>query len=269
MKRTLPLQTFLLEIRYDGLLFGGWQIQEGRRVRTVQAELEKALRGIFHKKVRVAAAGRTDRGVHAHAQTVSFSVNSNIPDQGLLRALNSALPDDIRVSRVWRMREGFNARFNAISKIYRYVIRNSPEEDVFSRHYCWWVKEPLAVEKMRDAARPFIGIKDFGTFANEQESYHSCVREVMDITFTRKGDTLVIAIEATGFLRKMVRNIVGFLVEVGKGRRPACDAVKVLRQKDRSSVGRPAPACGLYLWKVKYPRKCYVPADSRGITDKD
>jgi len=258
MKQDTPVRHFLLIVAYDGLLFGGWQIQEGRRLRTVQGEIEKALRKVFHNKVRVAASGRTDRGVHACAQGAGFSVRSTIPVHAVSRALNAELPPDIRIQRADEVCEGFNARFSCVRKKYRYRILNSPVEDVFSRNYAWRVPDTLAVAAMRKAAALLVGKKDFSAFANENGLYEHCVREVLSCSVRAQKPYLVIDIESTGFLRKMVRNIVGFLVEVGKGRRSYTEVKKILKNKDRSAIGMPAPARGLYLWEVFYAKKFFL-----------
>lgn len=263
MKKDLPAQTFLLEIEYDGLLFGGWQVQSGRRIRTIQGDFEKALRRILHKRIRVAASGRTDRGVHACGQCVSFFVPTTIPALALRKALNSILPEDIRVKNVWRMRPGFNARYDCLTKIYRYRIRTGETDSVFSRNYSWWIRDTLSVPRMRQAAKLFIGEKDFSSFANEKDEYETCERRIMSLSVVKQHEIITIAIEGTGFLRKMVRNIVGFLADVGRGKRPLSSVRTILKNKDRSCIGMPAPARGLYLWKVRYPKKYFLKCQSK------
>lgn len=258
MKPDKPLRHILLIVSYDGLLFGGWQIQEGRRVRTVQGEIEKAIRKVFHKSIRVSASGRTDRGVHARAQGVSFSFKGAIPVQAVPRALNAALPEDIRIQRAYEVKDSFNARFSCIRKQYRYRILNSVCGDVFFRNYAWWVSDVLDIVSMRKAAAVLVGRKDFSSFANEKGSYEHCVRHILSCTVTARRPYITIDIVSTGFLRKMVRNIVGFLVDVGKGTRSYADAKRVLQSRDRAAIGMPAPACGLYLWEVFYDKKFFL-----------
>jgi tRNA pseudouridine38-40 synthase len=258
MQHKVPSQNFYLEIAYDGTDFHGWQIQEGRRVRTVQGALERAARQIFHRKIRMTAAGRTDTGVHARKQAISFAAAAAIPPDALRRAFNSILPLDVRVMRVQRVKQGFNARFNCGLRIYRYLILNTERPDVFLRNYSWFVPEKLDCSLMRKIAQAFIGQKDFSSFTNDRSEYcGSCRRTVKKITIRRRGKLIVIEIAADGFLRKMVRNIVSLLVEAGKNKRSVASIKSILKAKNRDLVGRPAPACGLSLWEVKYAKEYF------------
>lgn len=257
MNNSLP-RNFYLEVEYDGTDFHGWQIQEGKRLRTVQGAIEKALRQIFHKKIRVAAAGRTDTGVHARMQAISFHVPFAIPADALMRACNAILPGDVRVKRARRAKGSFNARYSCKGRTYRYFILNRFFPDVFARNYSWWIPEQLNVAVMRTVACAFIGERDFSSFTNERDSYEgTCRRTVRNISIRRQNESIRIEIEADGFLRKMVRNIVSVLVEAGSGKRSAASVKRILRGKNRDLVGKPAPACGLFLWRLKYDKKYF------------
>ncbi len=254
----LSPQHFYLELEYDGTAFYGWQVQEGRRFRTVQRAVESALQRIFHKKLRVIVAGRTDRGVHARMQAINFSVQSSIETHALMRALNSLLPPDVRIRRVKKAVPGFNTRYCCVSRTYRYFILNRGTQDIFLRNYSWWVDQTLNIRSMRKAARVFLGKHDFSSFTNDRACYTgTCKRTVKRVAVRRRRHCIVIEIEADGFLRKMVRNIVSVLVEVGKGKQGFSSVTRVLSGKNRDLVGKPAPACGLFLWKVKYDKRYF------------
>ena len=233
-------KNIFLEIEYLGTNYFGFQIQEKKANQeiTVQAVLEEAIKKLFKKKIRVAASGRTDRGVHAKAQVVNFKVDREIPLNNIKRALNTFLPLDIRVKEAKRVPLDFHARFSAKSKIYRYLIYNQKEPSVFWKDFSWHLAKVLNLNLMRAAARKIIGRRDFSAFAKEAKKYKHCIRELKDISIKKKGKLIQIDIEAEGFLRSMARNIVSFLVNSSGNR--------TIRNS------KAAPACGLYLYKVKY-----------------
>jgi len=233
-------KNILLEIEYLGTNYYGFQIQDKKASSeiTVQAVLEEAIKKLFKKKIRVVASGRTDRGVHAKAQVVSFKIDIKIPLNNIKRALNTFLPSDIRVKKAKEMPLDFHARFSAKSKIYRYLIYNQQQPSVFWKDFSWYLAGPLNINLMQAAAKKIIGRRDFSAFAKEAKKYQHCIREVKDISIKKKGKFIQIDIEAEGFLRSMARNIVSFLVNSAYN--------KPLR------TNKPAPARGLYLYKVKY-----------------
>jgi len=218
----------------------------------VQAELEKALRRLFRKKIRVAYAGRTDKGVHAKAQVVNFKIDTDIPAYSIKKALNTYLPEDISVTLVKFVPLDFHARFSAKSKVYRYIVFNKKEQDVFIRNYSWFVPYKVDIERMKKASRLLEGRKDFSSFAQEASTYKTCRRHLKNIVIKKRDGFINIDIEADGFLRGMARNIVGFLVNIGLGRRTLGEIRGVISSRNRNMVGKAAPACGLYLWRVKY-----------------
>lgn len=244
------MRTFKATLAYDGTAFAGWQMQAGPR--TVQGVLEDALRPIDARRVVVSAAGRTDAGVHAAGQVVSFSLASAIPPDALLRALNVRLPEDVRVMRVEEAAAGFNARFDARRKTYRYAMWNSPVVPPQVRHFVWHVPQPLDVDGMNVAARVLEGEHDFAAFQAAGSDVLGTRRQVMASRLVRREEQVVYEVTGTGFLRHMVRNIVGTLVEIGRGRRPPDDMRRILESRDRRHAAATAPPHGLTLWSVDY-----------------
>jgi tRNA pseudouridine38-40 synthase len=253
------LKNILLELEYDGTNYFGWQIQNrsqksevrSQKLKTVQGELERALERLFKRKIRIIYAGRTDKGVHAKGQVVNFTIDTNIPLENIKNALNGFLAPDIRVKRVKRVPLDFHSRFNVKSKIYRYVIWNKKEPDVFSRNYAWLLPQKLIIEKMKKISRKLAGYKDFALFAKEAHKYKNCHRTIKNISIKKRGSFVYIDIEADGFLRNMARNIVSFLVKVGTAKLSLKEAKDILARK-KPHINRPAPPHGLYLWKVNY-----------------
>ncbi|MBP7088599.1 MAG: tRNA pseudouridine(38-40) synthase TruA [Candidatus Omnitrophica bacterium] len=244
-----------LEIEYLGSHYFGFQIQEkkGKREITVQSVVEEALRKLFKQKIRIAYAGRTDRGVHAKGQVINFKVDSSIPLKNIKVALNTLLPCDIRVKKVKKALLDFHSRFWAKSKIYEYVILNKSEPSVFWEHLSWQITEKLDLEKIKKISKKLVGKKDFFLFAKEAKKYLDCTREIKSISVKKKGSFIHIYIEADGFLRNMVRNIVSFLVKVGRGKISPKEVSLILAKK-KPYINKPAPAQGLYLLKVKYAK---------------
>ncbi len=252
------LENIRLEISYDGTGFHGWQVQPDKRggkikeVRTIQGEVEKAVKRIFHLNVRIVYSGRTDKGVHARAQTANFKVDTHIPLSSIKKALNTYLPEDIRVRKVKFASLDFHSRFSAKSKLYRYVILNRKEPDVFLRNYSWQVPDKLDVRMMEKAAALLKGKKDFSSFTRKASSYKSCVRKVKNISVKKSGRFVYIDIESEGFLWGMARNMVSLIVSAGLNRIDINGVSRIIRGKNRSLLGRPAPAAGLFLKKVFY-----------------
>ena len=244
------MHTIRLIISYDGTDYHGWQIQDNGR--TVQGEIEKAVIKVFGKAHRVYGASRTDSGVHAKAQTAHFKTPLLIPERKIPAALNSVLPEDIAIVRAAHARGDFHSRFDARSKHYRYCILNFRRRDPFRERYAWRVPYRLDARLMREEAAELLGRHDFKAFqASDKKERHS-VREISCLTITSKGLALTINVEADGFLYNMVRNIVGTLVDIGRGYLPAGSMKKILEGRDRTQAGPTAPAKGLFLIKVRY-----------------
>ena len=246
-----------LTVAYDGAAFLGFARQPAGE--TVQSRLERSLTVVCRRPVDTVCAGRTDTGVHALGQVVSFPAHHGDPDaRALVRSLNALVGPAIRVSDVRRATSGFSARFDAVSREYRYRIASGPVPPLFLEHVSWWVKRPLDVDAMRHAARALVGEHDFRSFCVADSAQGKrTVRRVAAIDLfdeVQLGErSLVVRVEGNAFLHSMVRTIVGSLVEVGVGRCPAGWVGEALAARDRAAAGPTAPACGLTLWRVEYP----------------
>jgi len=241
---------FKLVIEYDGTAYLGWQVQPNGP--TIQAALEDAIRRMLGESVRVAAAGRTDAGVHAAGQVVSFTVQRTVSCDVLLGGLNALTPDDIGIRSAEVAADDFDPRRAARSRVYVYRIWNARWPSPFWRRYAWHVPRPLDCERMRSAAADLMGEHDFTSFqASGGEAEHA-VRRVLRSDIERDGPLISYTIEATAFVRHMVRNIVGTLVEVGTAQRSAAALPGLLAARDRTLAGPTVPAHGLCLTDVSY-----------------
>jgi len=240
-----------LTIEYDGSAYHGWQIQPG--LRTIQGVIREQIAQITQQEVNLIGAGRTDAGVHALAQVANFQTESTIDVPSLQRGLNSLLPSDIVITSAEEVQEGFHARFSARSKVYEYHILNQPYPSALLRDYAWFMHNELDLPSMKKCGKLLIGNHDFSSFrASGDESRHS-TREVLRLEIEhRKGNLIVIVIEANAFLREMVRSIVGTLVDVGRGKTVFLEFKEIFQVLDRRRAGMTAPAHGLFLVEVKY-----------------
>jgi tRNA pseudouridine38-40 synthase len=240
-----------LTLSYDGTRFVGWQLQPNGR--SVQAEVEKALETLHKAPRRVTAAGRTDAGVHARAQVVSFREERPLPLSAYVKGMNALLPEDVAVHAASIEPDGFDARRSARGKRYRYVIENAATRAPLGRLQAWQLFGPLDVEAMRAAARHLVGRHDFAAFQAADCAADHAVREVRRLeVLGAPGGRLEIVVEATAFVKHMVRNIVGTLAEVGQGRRQPDSMPELLGRGDRREAGRTAPPQGLFLEEVFY-----------------
>ncbi len=240
-----------LILSYDGTRYVGWQVQPNGP--SIQAEVERALATLHGAPLRVTAAGRTDAGVHALGQVASVAVERALPLPAYVKGMNALLPDDVAVRHA-EVREGpFDARRDARGKRYRYRIENLPTRAPLTRMQAWQLFRPLDVAAMREAAAPLLGRHDFSAFRAADCEAHHAVRELrrLDVVEVGAGRIEVVA-EATAFLKHMVRNLVGTLVEVGLGARAAGAMADLLAGRDRTLAGRTAPAHGLVLEEVFY-----------------
>jgi tRNA pseudouridine38-40 synthase len=249
------MDTFKITLAYDGTGFVGWQRQAAGT--SIQGLLEDALAQLDQRAVNVAGAGRTDAGVHALGQVASFSLQRSIAGGTLLRALNARLPEAIRVLAAERVPETFHARFAATGKTYRYRIWNAGVVSPFERAVAWHVIEPLDRRAMADAAGCLEGPHDFAAFMAAGGATRTTEREVFSSQLfagPNPGEPALIVYEVSGngFLRHMVRTIVGTLVEIGRGRRPVEWMSEVLAARDRTLAGPTAPPHGLVLVAVEY-----------------
>jgi tRNA pseudouridine38-40 synthase len=241
---------FRVVVEYDGTDFSGWQRQ--REERTVQGVLEDALREMTGESVFVRGAGRTDAGVHADGQVATFDLELAIPPHGLLRGLNSILPVDLALVDVAEAAPDFDARFSARGKVYRYTIWAHFVRSPRRARHAWHVREPLDVAAIRTAAAALVGDHDFRAFRASDCDRRTTRRIVRAIDVDRQGAVLTIDVEATAFLKNMVRILVGTLVDVGRGRIEPGAVAHMLETGDRAAGGMTAPARGLTLLRVIY-----------------
>jgi tRNA pseudouridine38-40 synthase len=242
------LRRIRITFSYDGTAYHGWQIQPG--LPTIQAAVESVISNIEGSPVNVDASGRTDAGVHAFAQVAAFTITNPIPVENLVRAMNRLLPRDIRVLAASETRESFHPRFDAVAKTYEYRILRTEICPPFDRFYVYHHPYPLDETRMIEAAPLLEGEHDFTCYATSDESDalgRSKVRTIFSSTLYRDGHSLIYRVRGSGFLKHMVRNIVGVLLEVGKGNVAPCD---MFVPRD---PGPTAPARGLFLVSVEYP----------------
>jgi len=243
-------QRYRATVEYDGTDFLGYQIQaEGR---TVQGEIEKSLQQVTGSAVRIDGAGRTDAGVHAVGQVIAFNVAWRHPLDDLHRALNATLPRDIGVTDLTITDSDFHPRFSALSRSYRYTVINRPWPGVLQRRYSHHVREPLDIAAMSQAGKVLIGSHDFASFGKPPQG-EVTIRNVTQAEWFADGEQVWFDITANAFLYRMVRTIVGTLLQVGLGRIAVDDIEKILAARDLTRSAAPAPACGLCLRHVAYP----------------
>ncbi|MEN6465770.1 MAG: tRNA pseudouridine(38-40) synthase TruA [Syntrophaceae bacterium] len=239
-----------LIIEYEGTRYHGWQRQG--ELPTVQKVIEEVIFTITREASRLESSGRTDAGVHALGQVANFTTGARLPLHNLLRGMNSLLPDDIKIKDIAEAPADFHARFCAKSKTYLYKIDNGPVPSVFHRKYSWHIHERLNLDKMKEAADFLNGEHDFMSFCAAGHETKTYVRRIMTEEFSEKGNLIIFRVEATGFLKYMVRNLVGTLAYVGLEKiTPACFK-EIMDARDRTVAGPTAPPQGLFLESVKY-----------------
>lgn len=244
---------YRITLAYDGTDFLGWQRQSDGAGRTVQGEVEAALARLAGgAAVAVAGAGRTDAGVHAVGQVASFDLPRDVAPARLQRALNGLLPEDVRVLDAGLAPEGFHARRSAVSKLYRYVLDSGGVALPQRRRYAGWIPWPLDRARVAAAAALYLGRHDFASLASSGSSVATTTRTVTRSEVSFDDATLVYEVEAEGFLRKMVRSMVGGLVAAGRGAVSVEDLARALDARDRRGWPPPAAACGLTLVRVSY-----------------
>ncbi len=237
-------------VQYEGTNFAGWQIQPNER--TIQEEIEKVISRIFDTKVQIYGSGRTDAGVHAIGQTFHFDAPKPVENLEKLRySFNSLLPNDIHINALKEVDDNFHARFDVVSKLYLYSL-STGEYDVFSRNYSTQFMRKLNIKKIKEASKIFIGKHNFQNFTSKEEDHNDFIRTIYDFEIDVVGKTILFSISGTGFMKYMVRMIVGTLIEVGLGKLNVNDIEELLDSKIRSIVPYKAPPQGLYLVNVEY-----------------
>jgi len=238
---------FLLE--YDGSEFSGWQVQP--EARTVQGVLQEALTRMMGTRTGIVGSGRTDAGVHALGQVAHADVSKNIPPWNIMMGLNSSMPGDVRVIECSPASRDFHAQRSASGKLYRYTILNRPAPTAVDRYRVWHIRQSLDLEAMRSAALLLVGQNDFAAFKSSGDNIPT-VRKLRTLQIDREKDRLLLYYEADGFLKHMVRNITGALVEVGLGKMTGEDVKNLLLSRSRDNAPRKAAPQGLTLMKVYY-----------------
>ncbi len=241
---------YRVTLSYDGTNYSGFQIQENALA--IQEVLESCLQKLFGHPLRITAAGRTDAGTHAKEQVINFFAAPLIPPARLPLAMNGILPWDIVVTGAGMDKESFDARRDASGKFYSYTIDNGKYPDVFWRRFAWHVYDSLEIQPMREAAAFLVGEHDFQAFQAAGSAMENTVRRIDRLTMEREGRFIRFEVEGNGFLYKMIRNIVGTLVEVGCSRKRPGEMKDILKSRDRRAAGITAPARGLCLEEVFY-----------------
>jgi tRNA pseudouridine38-40 synthase len=245
------IKNFKIIIEYDGTCYHGWQRQKNDI--TIQGEIEKALGIMTAKHIAVNGSGRTDAGVHARGQTANFLCDTDLSPGFFQRGLNSLLPEDIVIRECRQVEDTFHARYDVKSKIYHYKIYNHPVPAAINRSYVWSIRKQLNIMGMRSAISYIIGSQDFKAFEGAGSPRAQTTRHIMAADLIESDHRLfTFRIEADGFLRFMVRNIVGTLVDVGLGKTSPTEIQQILDSRDRTKAGATAPPHGLCLMEVKY-----------------
>ncbi|MEP7312777.1 MAG: tRNA pseudouridine(38-40) synthase TruA [Pseudomonadota bacterium] len=247
-------------VEYDGTLFAGWQSQQG--LATVQDAVTAALSQVADTPLSIVGAGRTDAGVHARGQVAHFDTDVLRSTRSWVLGANTQLPPAIALQWAATMPDHFHARYSAEYRSYRYCILNRGTRPGLSAGRVAFVYRPLDVEPMQQAAALLVGEHDFSAFRSAECQAVSPIRRLSTLRVERHGDLVLLEVGANAFLHHMVRNIAGLLIEIGQGKSPPARAAEVLAGRDRRQNAATAPAAGLYLWSVRYPRVFELPGDS-------
>jgi tRNA pseudouridine38-40 synthase len=240
-----------LVIAYDGTGYFGWQRQLDQP--TIQGAIEEKIGLMVGRSVTLIGSGRTDAGVHALNQVANFRVSTTLTPPVFFKGLNSLLPESIVIKQVEYAAPGFHARYDAKSKVYEYRIYNENFRSPFLRHYAWHIARPLDIEPMKDCLEIIMGTHDFSAFCSAGDGQINAVRTMIGATLNiQEGNFLVLEFEANGFLRHMVRTIVGTIAKAGLGEISVQEFQEILESKDRQQAEAKAPPGGLYLKKVRY-----------------
>ena len=239
-----------ITLEYDGSNYSGWQLQAGQD--SIQARLEEVLERIFSQKIRVHGSGRTDAGVHALGQVAAFEIPRRFEPADLKRAMNALLPPDIAIVETAAASGAFDPRRDARLRAYEYRVLNQDRRSAFDFRYAWLVPAPLDLAAMNAAARLFIGEHDFAAFRSLGSEEKTTLRRVYVSEWSRDGKRLVYRVEASSFMRHMVRTMVGTMVEAGRGKLAPSQVTALIESRDRARAPASAPPCGLFLVEVRY-----------------
>jgi tRNA pseudouridine38-40 synthase len=242
------MRNLKLTIEYDGTDFVGWQIQENGR--SVQAEIERAFNQILQEHHSVIGAGRTDSGVHAHAQVAHCVISASMDIKDLCHSLNSVLPEDIAIVAIDEVPQSFHARYSVVERKYKYFV--STRRNPLERRFEWWVKYTLNIDSMNQCANAILGDHNFASFCRTKSQVHDHRCTVYNAFWIHDGHRFIFEITADRFLHGMVRTLVGTMVDVGRGFISYEDFLRILEERDRRAARMTAPPQGLFLWEVKY-----------------
>jgi tRNA pseudouridine38-40 synthase len=253
---------FRLTIEYAGTRYSGWQIQ--KNARTVQGELQRAIGAATGARdFELSGSGRTDAGVHALAQVAHLDLTTPVPPDALMRRINDELPSDINILRIQKVRHTFHARHSARSRSYVYQVAR--RRTAFAKPLVWWVKDDLNVATMRAVAKRLVGFHDFRSFSDDDPEQKSTTVSLTSLEIHEAGDILLFRVEGSHFIWKMVRRLVGVIVEVGRGGLTADEAVAMLSSESELPARLTAPASGLFLERVRYDGDPPESEDSYGL----
>ncbi len=248
-----------MQVAYDGTDFCGWQRQNHGNQISVCQTIQQGLEQLFQQKIDLFASGRTDAGVHAMAQQCHFSVDKDenfFKKMDLAWALKSKLPSTINVRRVWVAPKDFHSTLSAEKKTYKYLIYQNNRQNPFLSRYTHWVRSPLQIEALQSYANQVVGEFDFKSFQSVGSDVPHTVREILKAHWQWKNDKILqFSVTGTGFLKQMVRNLVGTMLMLEKNHHTPEEMKRILMAQDRRQAGPPAPPQGLFLWKVYYPRE--------------
>jgi tRNA pseudouridine38-40 synthase len=248
-------RTIRLGLAYDGTAFRGWATQRDPEIRTVEGVLAASLEELLREPVSLSVAGRTDAGVHARGQVASFRTGSTRTPAQIRDFLNGRLAPEVAINEVKEMANGFDARFSASARAYRYTIDTSEAPDPFTGRFTWYRPRELDLTAMRRASTALLGTHDFASFCLRPVAGRPTLRDLQRLTIRRDGELVVVGLRANAFLHQMVRILVGTLVDVGEGRLTTADVRRILAAHDRSGAPKAAPARGLTLERVLYGRR--------------
>ena len=251
------IKNIKITIEYDGTSFSGWQVQPDKR--TVQQEIETALKSLLGYEVKIIGAGRTDAGVHALGQVANFKINSDIPVDAFKFGLKKYLPDDIIVLNAEQVQLNFNSRRDAVKRTYRYVL--SRKKRAIGRNYSWMPLFTFDPELMKKAVRFLLGEHDFSSFCKVKSNTGDCLSTVFRADIIEEEEYIIFEIEAIRFFHNMIRIIVGTLLEVGRGTIDIDDFNNILNNRDRTKAGPTVPPKGLFLVNVEYPKNKFNPEE--------